>query len=75
MGSTWSRGTQTPLGTGDLMGLQGESTEGEDCLPSIPLLPSSFLGLKGFLQQKFPGEEEGLSPHSPCPSPQAATWP
>lgn len=57
------------------MGLQGESTEGEDCLPSIPLLPSSFLGLKGFLQQKFPGEEEGLSPHSPCPSPQAATWP
>lgn len=41
--------------------LQAESTEGEDCLPSTPLLPTSFLGLKGFLWQKFPGEEEGLS--------------
>lgn len=44
-------------------------------LPSIPLLSASCLGLKGFLQPKFLGDKGGLSPHSPCPPPQAATWP
>lgn len=45
------------------------------CLPTIPLLSISCLGLKGFLQPKLLGEKERLSPHSPCPTPQAATWP
>lgn len=49
MGSTCSRGTWTPLGTGNLTGVPGESMEGKDCLPSIPLLLITFLGLKGFL--------------------------
>lgn len=43
--------------------------EGEDSLPSIPLLPPSFLGLKGFLQQKFLGEEKGTVPTQPLYQP------
>lgn len=71
-GRTW--GTQTPLGTENLMELQGERRDRTAVPTQHPTAVCSLPGLKGFLQPKFLGER-GTVPTQPLSQPSAATWP